>query len=274
MKYGILALPRMRRKPKALIQSLINSSSDAGKDVVVFQNYQPCDTLILYGWGGARQQASMKRHKGRYVAFDLGYWGRDGFKERNWRVSIDGFHCPGLIARGEAPSPERWNQSGLNVMPAQRNNSGDILLIGNAPKSIKVIEEGWSERKAAEIRKAFPGKRVVYRPKPERPVEHGVRYDRLSKGEIEDAIRSASLVVCRHSNVAVDCCLHGIPVVCEDGAASAIYPNRLKDYRKQPTTDERLAFLKRLAWWQWSINEINQGKFWPWMEAQIELSHH
>ena len=61
-------------------------------------------------------------------------------------------------------------------------------------------------------------------------------------------MRGARLVVCRHSNVAVDAVIAGVPVECEDGAA---YWLRDKPY----TPEVRRDFLDRLAWWQWKPEE-------------------
>jgi hypothetical protein len=231
-------------------------------------HYIPCEYLVLYGWGGALQQKALSQHKGRYIAFDLGYWNRDGLTERNWRISIDGFHCPKLIIKGEQPSASRFD--GANIQVADNHNTkGPILLIGNSPKSQRIVAAGWSQRKMEEIRRQFPGKTILYRPKPDRTIEKDVRHDGLAIGELTDELRRCSLVVTRHSNVAVDACQMGVPVVCEDGAGAAIYPSRLADYKNQPGIDERTEFLQRLAWWQWSINDMTSGDFWPWVEAKL-----
>jgi len=75
--------------------------------------------------------------------------------------------------------------------------------------------------------------------------------------------------VCRHSNVAIDACRLGIPVVCEDGAAASIYPSRLEDEAQQPSEEARRQFLHRVAHWQWSESEIARGAPWPWLVRQL-----
>lgn len=266
MKYGIFAPANIRHKPRVLLQTLLTTGRKYAGSVGCFKEYRDCEVLILYGWGGADQQRAIKEHSGRYVAFDLGYWKRNGLRDRKWRVSIDGFHCPSLI-NGNADK-SRLKLDGISAGTDCRND-GYILLIGNTPKSLSVIEPGWTTNALSEIRARFPGKPVIYRPKPSRPAEPGIMHDGISSGSIDDAIKKASLVVCRHSNVAVDCAINGVPVVCTDGAASSIYPNRLEDFQDQPTREERQKFLERLAWWQWSINEIREGNFWPWLESKL-----
>lgn len=268
MKYGLLIPASLRRKPLFLMQSVKNAAQKKNIDHRVSRQYQPCETLVLYGWGGDIQQQAIEKHKGNYVALDLGYWLRDGTTHRHWRVSINGFHSPQLIMRGTTPPSSRFLKAKMTISPDRRND-GHILLIGNAPKSNKVIPGGWSDRKSRELQSYFPNKEIHYRGKPYRPIEKRVKYHKLSTGPIDDEIRKASLVVCRHSNVAVDACRLGVPVVCEDGAAAAIYPSDLKRWQKQPTFEQRKDFMTRLAWWQWSIADIKSGSFWPWLERQL-----
>jgi hypothetical protein len=228
----------------------------------------------LYGLGGPDRLPVAHNHLlqgGRYVAFDIGYWHRE-VERRKFRVSINGFHSPQLVMRTRN-DPSRWNQSGLQVTKSG-NPDGPILLIGNAPKSNAVGANGWSKAKAREIRAALPGRHVLYRPKPKRPMEAGVDCDGISDGPIEGALANASLVVCRHSNVAVDACRMGVPVVCEDGAAAAIYPQELKDYERQPPSDVRMEFLHRLAWWQWTAAECQRPLFWEWLEEALREIRH
>lgn len=237
-------------------------------DAVVIPDYQPCEVLILYGWGGEAQQRAIAQHPGRYVAFDLGYWARNGFNARQWRVSFDGFHSPQYIMQGERPSKVRRVVHGIRTR-ADHNVAGPILLIGNAPKSLAAGAQGWSAQKLREIRQAFPDKQVLYRGKPGRVLE-GIPCDGLAMGDLKKELLKASLVVCRHSNVSVDACQLGVPVICDDGAAAAIYPRQLSDWRNQPSQEVREDFLDRLAYWQWSIEDINNGDCWPWIRDKLD----
>lgn len=228
-------------------------------------------TLMLYGFGGPdRYQLGLNHiaNGGRLVAWDLGYWDRKG-TQRKLRMSVDGLHCPSYIMRGPVPSAIRWKESGLNF--AQHGDPhGPIILVGNGPKSNVIGAEGWASAKSREIAQVFPGRRVLYRPKPKRPVEANVKCHGIAEGPIDEVLRSASLVVCRHSNVAVDACRLGIPVVCEDGAAAAIYPRALAEHANQPSRARRHEFLIRLAWWQWSEHEAADGLVWPWLNQVLQ----
>lgn len=221
--------------------------------------------LVIYGLGGPDRMDIGMRHiaaGNTLVAFDLGYWDRKlPLSDRKYRVAVDGFH-PRQVMQGAAPPAKRWAAANLDIAP-DHEVKGPIMLVGNAPKSVAAGAGSWTAKKSRELRAQFPNARILYRPKPKRPHERGVIFDELSTAPIESELSRVSLVVCRHSNVAVDACRLGVPVVCDDGAAACIYPQRLQDYQNQPAFELRREFLHRLAYWQWSANEANQ--FWDWL---------
>lgn len=233
--------------------------------VTIGPNYRPCQMLVMYGLGGPdRMHIGMGhiREGKTLVTFDLGYWNRKvAVDDRQFRVAINGFH-PRNIMDGALLPPARWASAGFNVYP-NRIIDGPIMLVGNAPKSVAAGAGDWTAKKSQEIRQIFPSAKILYRPKPKRPHERRVLHDGVSTGHIDDELQRVSMVVCRHSNVAVDACRLGVPVVCDDGAAASIYPQRLHDYQNQPDINRRTEFLHRLAYWQWSANEANQ--FWDWL---------
>lgn len=267
--FDVLITPSMRHRPVRLMEWLAASAEAHGIDARAMQRYEPRNgsTLVVYGLGGRDRLPHAQAHPGHYIAIDAGYWNRKS-EDRSYRASIDGFHCPGLIMKGEFPGAERWRAAALSITN-RSHPDGNIILVGNGPKSGAVGATGWAAEKSREIRKTFPRYRVVYRPK-RHFIEPHVECDAVAREDpIERVLELASLVVCRHSNVAVDACRMGIPAVCEDGAAAAIYPSRLEDAAKQPSEAKRIEFLQRLAWWQWSESEIRNGDIWPWLVKQL-----
>ncbi|MDP2141280.1 MAG: hypothetical protein Q8L20_10760 [Gammaproteobacteria bacterium] len=271
MHFKLLITQQTPFRGRNLIQALLRGAMAAGvsAEIVGQHSADPESVLMLYGMGGADRlplAESQVRSGGRLVVFDAGYWDRAlTDNARRYRVSIDGLHPPAFVMKGNRPDPSRWQCSGLSITNTGGNPGGPILLAGNGPKSNAIGAQGWSEMKSREIRAAFPGRKIAYRPKPKKPAERGVSCDLVSTCSIEQAVAGASLVVCRHSNVAVDACRAGVPVVCEDGAAAAIYPSLLADAENQPDEQTRIEFLHRLAWWQWSPDECARGAVWPWL---------
>lgn len=246
------------------MQAVHNGALKAGlSSTLTMSPRKPGAFIVLYGLGGPDRAKYANRPD--VISFDMGYWNRKG-PGRYYRVSVGGFHCPKLIFKG--PDPGEGRRGPMEVSD-QVTRDGPIMLVGNGPKSEAVGARGWSVKKLAEIRKAFPGVPVLYRPKPKRPVERGVNAEIISTEPISEALAKVSLVVCRHSNVAVDACQAGIPVVCDDGAAASIYPSSLSAYQKQPSLERRQEFLRRLAYWQWSQSECESGEFWHWMRGVL-----
>ena len=267
VQFDILNSPLWHQRAQGLMRAAIEGAR--GLDARGLSGTPRDDAyVVLYGLGGRDRVHYANRE--RLIAFDAGYWDRKG-PDRKYRVAIGGFHSPQHIMRGPYPGDGRWGASGLSIAP-DRDSKGPILLVGNGPKSNAVGSGGWSAAMSRELRKRFPGRKVLNRPKPKKPMEQGVSHDGIASGAIDDVLRGVSLVVCRHSNVAVDACRMGVPVVCEDGAAAAIYPQRLGDAENQPGLDMRTEFLHRLAWWQWSAAECRSGQFWGWMVGVLNAA--
>ena len=73
MNYGLLALPRLRRKPRRLMFELERAGHTAQVQVRSFPAYRKCKTLVLYGWGGEEQQRAIRLHNGNYVGLASDY---------------------------------------------------------------------------------------------------------------------------------------------------------------------------------------------------------
>lgn len=250
-------------KSRRFLNALYRAAKKYGIDCALEGSYSDCKALVVYGLGGVDRFNVGMEHVANgkpLLSFDLGYWDRR-LPDRKYRFSLNGMH-PTQVMEGIYRGAGRWNKSRLSIQSLPINDNGPIMLVGNAPKSIAIGAENWTAKKSFEIRRVFPGRKIIYRPKPKRPREVGVSYDSSSDAPIESVLSKVSLVVCRHSNVAVDACRIGVPVVCDDGAAACIYPQRLEDCSNQPDLQTRTEFLHRLAYWQWGVDEVEA--FWKW----------
>jgi len=206
--------------------------------------------LWLYGVGALEMDFARKKHvkSGRHVwLWDLGYFDR----KNHMRCSVDHDHPQHWLAQA-ALDGTRWAALKLPLREDYQRD-GPIILIGLGMKSrLYLHEHEWERLRYLTLRKRFPHHEIIYRPKPGSgpPVELGCRVDEHSP--IERLLKGASLVVCRHSNVACDAAVAGVPFECEDGAAVWL---QSRPY----TVDNRLEFLQRLAWWQWKNSELEQA---------------
>lgn len=208
-----------------------------------------CDALMLWGVGRPGHSEARDRHvaSGRHaVLWDMGYFGKRREGGGYYRVSIDHQHPQAWLDRTPATT-SRWCENGIALREVAATD-GRIILIGVGPKSHAFLgTHGWEAAKLDELRKRFPGRLIVFRPKPGRP-HPDLRCELDASPTIERALEGAVLVVCRHSNVAIDACIAGVAFECDDGAAAWL---RGKPY----TPDTRLDFLRRLAWWNWKSSE-------------------
>lgn len=205
------------------------------------------------------------------VIFDMGYFGRNAKdpNDRHFRLSINEYHPTRLPS---APA-DRWELLGLDLKD-YFDPDGHILLIGTGKKA-RIKNTGsakpiWSTKALKKLQDTYPGKTIVYRPKINTPGESfpGIVTDYDSS--IEDLCRGCSLVYTEHSNVGNEALRYGLPVVTEGGPASDICPSELPEDPRPLPERTREDFLHRLAYWQWSINEIRRGDMWPWLFEQIE----
>lgn len=247
-----MLMPKMPKRGARIMEAMLESAQPLGIKCVRTERWERRSRiLMLYGFGHVERQVWAQQHMaqgGMVIAWDLGYWQRDEYM----RVSVNGQH-PRNMPRMPA---NRWQSLGLSLR-SDHNQNGPVVLVGLGEKTRRQFGyagQWWESQKLAQIRATYPCKEIVYRPKtPETLLGCKSVY-----GAIEDVIRGASLVVCRHSNVAIDACVSGIPVVCEDGAAVALYGNNLAS-PSRPNEAEREQFLSDLAWWQWKTNEATEA---------------
>jgi hypothetical protein len=105
------------------------------------------------------------------------------------------------------------------------------------------------------IRKHYPTKEVVFRSHPARRNQR-VQYNLDEWRSFADVCSAVTL----NSTVAVDFALHGVPVVACD------YGNPAYDVASKHigtmATPNRARWLRKLAWSQWHIDEVERGVFW------------
>lgn len=209
--------------------------------------------VVVYGPGDPKRLAFLNQHLasgGRIVCWDRGYWER----KDSMRLSIDGLHPTKEHLDLYPGTPRR-----KFVLREDADPNGPIMLVGLGPKSNAAFGYGemeWERGAFKKILAEFPGTRVKWRPKRLPITMAGT--DLSFGSSIEEALKGCSLVVCRHSNVAVDACVAGVPVRCEDGAAFALYNGN-----QNPTPEERLEFLHKLSWWEWSTSQLHEA--WDWI---------
>lgn len=206
--------------------------------------------LFLYGVGAADRRQARMQHLAAHrhvVTFDLGYFCRS----THMRMTIDVDH-PQKYLDITPNDSIRWSRLGVTLTEDYKA-TGPIILIGMGKKTHRIPGvSGWEEAKLAELQQRFPQREILYRPKPGGTSQIVLPLGlRVLPQEIpfQKVLRGASLVVCRHSNAAVDAVVAGVPFEADDGAATWILG-------KEYSVANRLDFLHRLAYWQWHEGEL------------------
>lgn len=247
MRVEILTDPRMSPKGIRMLEAMAEASPFPVTQSTVYRGAG--DILMMYGNGHRvrRQWWLQHRSKGRVcVGWDLGYFEKH---QGGMRLTVNEDH-PYRMIRPEPAT--RWDALGIELR--EDAGAGPALVIGLGDKSCKAygLRPGEWEWAAMEQMQR-EGRAAILRPKKARQTK---------LPPIEEALKGKSLVVCRHSNVAIDACIAGVPVRCEDGAAFALYR-----HGECPTRDERLGFLRSLAWWNWKPSEA--GEAWKYLISRL-----
>ena len=242
----ILIEPEMSLKGVRMLQALADTAPVPC--TVVDAPTGDAKTLMIYGVGDPRRKLIAEKHRasgGRLVLFDLGYFAKEIFVGA-MRLSIDHWHPQKYLDRAPLDS-SRWDALHIPLRN-DYNPKGPIILVGLGPKTRAILDDkSWEQQTFQRLKKRFPKREIIFRPKPRRPHPHlPCKID--GKSPIEAVLKGASLVVVKHSNVALDACVAGIPFECEDGAA------RWLDGRAY-SVENRLELLWRTQWFNWRAEE-------------------
>lgn len=251
MRVELLTAARKTAAAESMLDAMKRAVRASGATVMETTTFQGgADVLLLWGIGHPEHNAGRNKQLaagGRVVHLDLGYCGHD--RRSISRLSIDRDHPQHLF--DETPSDSvRWDELQIPLREDADPN-GPIILVGLGRKSRAYLGlPRWEAEKLASLQSRFPGRRIVFRPKG--PDVLGLQAPCDSVSPISRLLRGASLVVCRHSNVAVDAAIAGVPFECEEGAGMWL---AAREY----TRDNRLDFLKRIAHWQYRAEEAGQA---------------
>lgn len=236
-----------------------------------------CDLAVFWGHRQTGVMARQHATGGRYLVMERGYLG----DRLAWTsLGYDGLNGRADFCLPDAVDPERFRR---HHAPAMRDWAlpGDgryALLLGQVPtdaalRGVDFLD--WCRRAAAEIQ-AETGLDVVFRPHPLARHALPVAGTRIlagarSDGTLAAALEGAALAVTWNSNSGVDAVLAGVPTVTMDRgamawpvAAHAIGPAALM---QRP---DRTDWAARLAWCQWTADEIGNGDAWDRLKIGME----
>lgn len=221
------------------------------------------DVAIFYGLAsGLRQIFDDYRRQRRAIYIDLGYWGRR--KRTRWdgyhKLVLNSRHPTDYFQTRSKPS-DRFDGFGVTIQP-WRPEGKHVLVVGMSAKA--AVAEGlkpeqWERDTIAQL-KQLTRRPVIYRPKPNWREAGPIPGSLFMQDQpLDEAFRDCHAVVARHSNVAVDALMSGIPCICPHGAASVLSGHELSQIETPPMPDGRGQWAADLAYTQWSIEEMQTG---------------
>jgi hypothetical protein len=186
---------------------------------------------------------SIKRAK-EYWYIDHGYFGK-GIPHR-----FNGYYriVHNAIIHdtdGDFPS-DRLDKFNIEFKDWRKNGSHIILIPPSFPmgKFLNVQTYDWIQKTRNELQKHTDRKIVI------------CQKEKNKKSNLQNLLKTAWAVVTDHSNAMVDALIKGVPVV----ATSPMRTIGSLSEIEQPLQDR--AFLKNLAYRQWTIKEIESGQAW------------
>lgn len=206
----------------------------------------------------------MKRVRGAdTIVYDLGYMHRSSSDDFTGYYQV-GLNRIGWVPSFECPS-DRFDNLGIEVKATTDSGSDKVLICA---QKFKDAQHNLDEAQMRSLMKRLcreyseKGYHVIFRSHPKSPFEiDGVESSSLSMQEELERVR---LLVTYNSTSGVEAILAGVPAVCLDPNAhwyevSSKETGGSRDELTMPSEEEVRAYLHRLAYSQWTIDEIAEG---------------
>jgi hypothetical protein len=229
-----------------------------GWQAEVSNSVERCDLFVLWG---ARRTALMDKARARgaeICVLERAYLG-DRFQ---WlSVSFGGGLNGRATFRGPFEDGTRWDRHFAHLMqPWQARPEGYALIMEQVPGDTAVTNVDlphFYQRARLALQDHMP---VKQRPHPNVSPRNGQVAIDAARGSLAQDLAGARCVVTWNSNSGVDAVLAGVPTIAMDkgSMAWAVAGHALEI----PPTPDRSAWAHRLAWCQWSKDELASGACW------------
>lgn len=241
------ALCQLPDGPNYRKDAFLSGLAAAGLKVVrELNNPVPGDVVLLWNRGGWRDNDARRFEAAgaTVLVAENGYLGKI-WRDQKWFALARGHHA----GAGTWPDggPQRWDGWGVGMEP-WRDGGTDVVVLeqrGIGEPGI-ASPDAWAEKVQRRI-----GGRIRRHP--------GASIPAVS---LRDDLASARCVVTWHSGAALQALLFGVPVFYDFpqwiGAGAA---RPLAEFMHGPRCDDaaRLAMFQRLAWAQWTDEEVRNG---------------
>ena len=277
--------------PKPHEQDLLNQFADSvGLDVTHSKKYEPSDVAVIMGsWKKVNKNREhfeklshhvlkndvVNNHRGKLIIFETPLLNRTLIEEHDsYRVGLNHYMRGLSDFKNKNSKPDRFNSMGIDIK-GWRNQGDHVLVIGqnwNDASLFGISLELWIINTVRMLLKNTDRKIVVR----DHPQNKGLLKDIVNDKfdytkqviydtniDIKDSLHNAWCTVSYTSGSSVDSIIEGIPVItcCEYNFIWPISSHSLEQI-ENPKCNSREQLLYDLAYTQWSVEEIRQGKPW------------
>lgn len=211
-------------------------------------------------------QAAMREFTARgkpVVYLDLGYWQRD----THFKVSVGARH-PTTHFQKVKHSFDRFERLGVaKPKPWKINEAGHILIAALSKKAAwaeHAGEHGEFEREVVQKLRAVSSRPITIRHKTSPNASFQIPGTTMStlREPLGSVLNGAWALVTRHSNVAVDALMAGIPCFSWYGVGSVLSSQDLEKIEAPIYPEGREQWAADVAYCQWTLDEMRDGTVW------------
>lgn len=231
-----------------------------GVGVRIVGEYAPADLVIMWGTRRTDLIARAKADGCRVCILERGYLGD---RMRWTSVSFGG----GLNGRAEFRGPfndaRRFETHFADLMKPWRRQDGYALILGQVPGDMSVRDANIGARYVdwadTLLRRGIA---VKFRPHPKADRRRFINLEPMAANvSLAEALAGASWALTWNSNGGVDAVMAGVPTVTMDEGAMA-WPVTGHSIDEEPPMPDRSAWAARLAWCQFTKEEMSSGFCW------------
>ncbi len=204
-------------------------------------------------------------------------------RNETFKIGINGVNREADFAN-ENVAEERWKKFNIELKPWQ--STGDIIIIcGQHHRSHQWRNNPsmniWFEQQINDIRK-YTTRPILVRPHPRNPVGIDLKkwknvsykppqrdYNTIDDTDFKEILKHAWAIINHSSNPAMTAVFNGIPVFVSEASLSYDVGNSSLANINNPKMPGRQTWANRLAYTEWTTEEIKQGL--PWKRIKNRL---
>ena len=267
---------------------LMDFAHSIGGNCIKSEGYEECDVAVIFGsWKKSPKKkwklmlqhhftknSIVQNHRNKpLVVIETPLLGRTITDNHEYhRVGLNHFMRGLADFKNENSPSDRFKELGLTIKP-WRKKGDHVLIVGQNMYDASLFGldfELWVKNTIQHLRR-YTDRPIVFRDHPENKdlmknliaTYNWANVSYSNKGTINDDLKNAHCTVAYTSGSSIDSILAGVPVIpCSE--CNFVWPvssHQLSEI-ENPKLGEREQLLYDLAYAQWSVDEIKQGKPW------------